>query len=183
VIRARSCAGSCRRRRRRSLDEEVDQRRREGQREVVAAALDQHDVAVGKRASMSSTAARFMLGSSRTPCATRAGLDAEDAFLEQMPSACAGRAWHPRSSRRLGDDEDLDAHLESGGVMPRRSPSCPSRRGADPDSRYLLHVHILRGLASVHEQAHVRPDVDGGEDLGERRESGHVVEVAAAAVL
>ncbi len=127
------------------VDEEVDQRRREGQRQVVAAALDQHDVAVGK--------ARLHVLDRREVHAgilahrrvrTGAGLDAEDAFLEQDALQRALDVLGVLGRHHVvGDDEDLDAHLEQ-----RRRDGLDDRRlaradgAADPDSRYLLHVAL-----------------------------------------
>ena len=52
----------------------------------------------------------------------------------------------------------------------------PEPTGPPMPMRVIFFMSPSRAPFSVHEHADVRLDVDGGEDVGHRREAGHVVE-------
>jgi len=105
---------------------------REGERQV-SRAFD-HTRRRRERASMSSTAARFMLGPRAPRCAAGAGLDAEDAFLEQDGLQGPLHVLASSVVHVVGDDQNLDAHLEQAG---RGSPDdrVLARPTGPPDAR------------------------------------------------
>ena len=87
---------------------------REGQRQVVAAALDQHDVAVGEARlhvlDRGEVHARIL---AHRRVRAGAGLDAEDALLEQDALERALDVLGVLGRHHVvGDDQHLDAQLE-----------------------------------------------------------------------
>ena len=128
------------------VDEEVDQRRREGERQIIAAAFDQHDVAVGKASlhvlDRCEVHARIF-AHRRMRAGTR--LHAEDAFLEQnaLESALDVLGVFGRH-HIVGDDEHLDAKIEQArrnGLHDRGLARAD--RTADADARDFLRHSTL----------------------------------------
>ena len=157
------------------VDEVVDEGRAEGQRQVVAAALDEHHVGVREpRLHVLHGGEVHARVLAHGGVRAGAGLDAQDAVLDEhaleRPLDVLGVLGRDHV---VGHDQHLGAEVdEPRRDAPRRARSCPSRRGR----RCRSGSSSSRGSPSAHEQAHVRPTWTAARMSVIGANVGHVVE-------